>query len=54
MKKIMLVLIASACCSALTNHAFAQDADKAIADAVIAMVKACPNVIPKTLVQLGL
>ena len=40
MKKIMLVLIASACCSALANHAFAQDADKAIADAVIAMVKA--------------
>ena len=40
MKKMMLVLIASACCSALANHAFAQDADKAIADAVIAMVKA--------------
>ena len=40
MKKMMLVLIASACCSALANHASAQDADKAIADAVIAMVKA--------------
>lgn len=40
MKKMMLVLIASACCSALANHAFAQDADKAIADSVIAMVKA--------------
>jgi len=40
MKKMMLVLIASACCSALTTHAFAQDADKAIADAVIAAVKA--------------
>jgi len=40
MKRMMLVLIASACCSALTTHAFAQDADKAIADAVIAMTKA--------------
>src|ERR1044071_6059694 len=40
MKKMMLVLIAAACCSALANHAFAQDADKAIADAVIATVKA--------------
>ena len=40
MKKMMMVLIASACCSALANHAFAQDADKAIADAVIATVKA--------------
>ena len=40
MKKMMLVVIASACCSALATHAFAQDADKAIADAVIAMVKA--------------
>ena len=40
MKKMMLVLIASACCSALANRASAQDADKAIADAVIAMVKA--------------
>ena len=40
MKKLMLVLIASACCSALTTHAFAQDADKAIADAVIGMAKA--------------
>ena len=40
MKRMMLVLIASACCSALANRASAQDADKAIADAVIAMVKA--------------
>ena len=40
MKKMMLVLIASVCCSALATHAFAQDADKAIADAVIATVKA--------------
>ena len=40
MKKMMLVLIASACCSALANNALAQDADQAIADAVIAMVKA--------------
>jgi ketosteroid isomerase-like protein len=40
MKRLMLVLIASACCSALATHAFAQDADKTIADAVIATVKA--------------
>ncbi len=40
MKKIMLVLIVSACCSTLATHAFGQDADKAIADAVIAMTKA--------------
>ena len=40
MKKTKLGLIAIACCSALATHAFAQDADKAIADAVIAMVKA--------------
>jgi len=40
MKKLMLLLIASAFCSAFATHAFAQDADKAIADAVIAMTKA--------------
>lgn len=40
MKHITLVLIALACCSALTTHAFAQDSDKAVADAVIAMTKA--------------
>ena len=41
MKKLMLVLIASACCSALTMNASAQQqADKAISDAVIAMTKA--------------
>ena len=40
MKKTGLVLIVIACCSALTTHAFGQDADKAIADAVIAMTKA--------------
>ena len=40
MKKLMLVLIASACCSAFTMNASAQQADKAIADAVIAMTKA--------------
>ena len=39
MKKLMLVLIASACCSAFTN-ALAQQADKAISEAVIAMTKA--------------
>ena len=39
MKKLMLVLIASACCSALAQNASAQ-ADKAIADAVIALTKA--------------
>lgn len=40
MKKLMFVLIASACCTAFTMNASAQQADKAIADAVIAMTKA--------------
>lgn len=40
MKKIGLGLIVIACCSALTTHAFGQEPDKAIADAVIAMTKA--------------
>jgi ketosteroid isomerase-like protein len=40
MKKLMLVLIASACCSAFTMNASAQQADQATSDAVIAMVKA--------------
>jgi ketosteroid isomerase-like protein len=40
MKKLILVLIASACCSALTINASAQQADQAIADAVIAITKA--------------
>ena len=40
MKKLMLVLIASAACSAFTINASAQQADQATADAVIAMVKA--------------
>src|SRR5436309_6093837 len=40
MKKLMLVLIASACCSAFSMNASAQQADQAIADAVIAMTKA--------------
>ena len=40
MKKLMLVLIASACCSAFTMNALAQQADKAISEAVIAMTKA--------------
>ena len=40
MKKTGLVLIVIACCSALTTHAFGQEPDKAVADAVIAMVKA--------------
>lgn len=40
MKKLMLILIASACCSAFTVNASAQQADKTIADAVIAMTKA--------------
>jgi ketosteroid isomerase-like protein len=40
MKKLMLVLIASACCTALTMNASAQQADQAISDAVIAMTKA--------------
>ena len=39
MKKLMLVLIASACCSAFTMNASAQQADQATADAVIAMTK---------------
>ena len=39
MKKLMLVLIASACCTAFTKNASAQ-ADQATADAVIAMTKA--------------
>jgi ketosteroid isomerase-like protein len=40
MKKTVLISIVIACCSSLTTHAFAQDADKAVADAVIAMTKA--------------
>src|SRR5438477_4903267 len=40
MKKLMLVLIASACCSAFAINASAQQADQAIADAVFAMTKA--------------
>jgi ketosteroid isomerase-like protein len=40
MKKLMLVLIASACCAAFTINASAQQADQATSDAVIAMVKA--------------
>jgi ketosteroid isomerase-like protein len=40
MKKLMLVLIASACCSAFTINASAQQADQATADAIIAMTKA--------------
>ena len=40
MKKLMLVLIASAFCSAFTMNASAQQADQATADAVIAMAKA--------------
>src|ERR1044072_6918814 len=40
MKKLMFVLIASACCSAFTMNASAQQADQATSDAVIAMVKA--------------
>ena len=40
MKKLMFVLIASACCSAFTINASAQQADQATADAVIAMTKA--------------
>ena len=39
-KKLTLVLIASACCSAFTMNASAQQADQAITDAVIAMTKA--------------
>jgi ketosteroid isomerase-like protein len=40
MKKLMLVLFASAVCSAFTINASAQQADQAISDAVIAMTKA--------------
>jgi len=40
MKKLMLVLIVSACCSAFTRNASAQQADQATADAVIALAKA--------------
>src|SRR5207237_10271127 len=40
MKKLMLVLVASACCSAFAMNASAQQADQATADAVIAMTKA--------------
>jgi ketosteroid isomerase-like protein len=40
MKQLMLVLFASACCSAFTMNASAQQADQATADAVIAMTKA--------------
>ena len=40
MRKLILVLVASACCTAFAMNASAQQADKATADAVIAMVKA--------------
>jgi ketosteroid isomerase-like protein len=40
MKKLIVVLIASACCLAFTMNASAQQADQATADAVIAMTKA--------------
>src|SRR5437016_5821185 len=40
MKRLILVLIMSAACSAFTMNASAQQADQATADAVIAMVKA--------------
>src|SRR6266567_6895205 len=40
MKKLMLVLITSVCCTAFTMNASAQQADQATSDAVIAMVKA--------------
>jgi ketosteroid isomerase-like protein len=40
MKKLMLVLVASACCWAFTMNAPAQQADQATADAVIAMTRA--------------
>src|SRR5256885_16183918 len=40
MKKLMLVLVASAGCLAFTMNASAQQADQATADAVIAMTKA--------------
>jgi ketosteroid isomerase-like protein len=40
MKKLMLLLVASACCTAFAINASAQQADQATADAVIAIVKA--------------
>jgi ketosteroid isomerase-like protein len=40
MKKLMLLLIASVCCTAFAMNASAQQADQATTDAVIAMVKA--------------
>src|SRR4029450_6004697 len=40
MKKLMWVLIASACCTAFAMNASAQQADQATSDAIIAMVKA--------------
>jgi len=40
MKQLMLVLVASAFCSAFTMNASAQQGDQAVADAVIAMTKA--------------
>ena len=40
MKKLVMLCIASACCSAFAFNASAQDADKEISDAVIASVKA--------------
>lgn len=40
MKKLVMICIASACCSAFAFNASAQEADKGISDAVIASVKA--------------
>src|ERR1044071_9601561 len=40
MNKLILVLVASACCLAFTMNASAQQADQATSDAVIAMTKA--------------
>src|SRR5690349_8884370 len=40
MKKLILVLVASACCCAFTMNASAEQADQGTADAVIAMTKA--------------
>jgi Calcium/calmodulin dependent protein kinase II association domain len=40
MKKLMLVLVASACGAVFASNVLAQQADHAIADAVIAMTKA--------------
>jgi ketosteroid isomerase-like protein len=40
MKKLMLVLAVSACCSAFTMNTSAQQSDQTIADAVIGMTKA--------------